>query len=594
MKKLALIFASALMILTSKAQITITDADMPQSGRANIVAYDTTTNVNIGSPSATAQVWDFSSLLMHYNKLAIYSPTTPYQAYADTFPGSNIYTWGPSIFFTSFYGGAPVDVNNWGYMYWKTDVDGFHIVGFRGDCGPNYGYMNVHEGPQELLMGTPATYNAQFPDSARWVLKFNKNSADVDTVYKSIRNKTLTVDAFGTLTTSLGTGTTKQVLRVHEYVTEVDSIEAETFFAGNPYTVPIFQLHDTLNNYYFWANDLNYPMAIVHCDKNNVVKDVEYITDTVPCYTVTGNVFRPNGIIRVKEGTAGLYIKDSYNHLFTNLENVPIDDNGHFQFADVVGPNYLVRADPDPDHYPFLQPTYYGDTTYWDDATTLTVLQDTNITINCVTDSTLAVFISGSGSISGTVWMDTTQVGINKNPTHTTTARGVLVTLEQNPGGACRFGTTDDNGYYEFNDLAATNYKLKVDIPGLVMDTTYYISLSSKSMNTQYLDFFYDTTKIYTYYNTGITEHPINTLYDVTIYPNPFNSDATISISNPTGETRLVSFKVYDLVGRKVKEIVEETYGDIHFTSEGMIKGMYIYELQVDHELVNSGKIIVN
>lgn len=593
MKKLALIFASALMILTSKAQITVTDADMPQPGRANWVAYDTLTNVNIGSPSATAQVWDFSSLLTNYIKLAIYSPTTPYQAYADSFPGSNIYTWGPSIFFTSFYGGAPVDINNWGYMYWKTDVDGFHIVGFRGYCGPDYDYMNVHENPQELLMGTPATYNDQFIDSARWVIKFNKNTTDADTVYKSIRNKTLTVDAFGTLTSSFGTGT-NQVLRVHEYVIEVDSIEAEIIFMGNPIIYPVFQIRDTVNNYYFWANDLNYPLAIVHCDKYNNVKDVEYITDTVPCYTVTGNVFRPNGITPVTNGSAGLYIKDSYNHLFTNLENVPIDINGNFQFADVVGPNYLVRAEPNPDVYPYLLPTYYGDTTYWENSTTLFVDQDTNISITCVSDSLLSIFITGPGSISGTVWMDTTEVGINKNPTNTIPARDVKVTLEQNPGGACRIKTTDENGYYRFDDLATTNYKIKVDIPGLEMDTTYYISLSNKSLSAEYLDFFYDTTMIYTYFNVGITEHPLNNLYDVIIYPNPFNSDATISISNPTGESRLVTFKVYDLLGRKVKEIIEETSGDIHFTNESIIKGMYIYELQVDHELINSGKIVVN
>lgn len=595
MKKLAFVLVSALMILTSNAQITITDADMPMPGRANIVAYDTSTNVNIGIASPSPQVWDFTSLTMMYSKLAIYSPTSPYQAYADSFPGSNIYTWGPSIFFTSFYGGAPVDVNNWGYMYWKTDVNGFHIVGFRGDCGPGYGYVNVHEAPQELLMGTPATYNDQFADSARWVLKFNKNTTDYDTIYKSIRNKTISVDAYGTFSSTFDTGNPKDVIRVHEYVVEVDSIEAETIIMGVPYVVPLAQIHDTINNYYFWTNDLNYPLAIVHADKNNDIKFVEFIIDTVPCFTVTGNVFRPNGVTPVVNGKAGLYIKDSYNHLFANLENVPIDENGNFQFADVVGPNYLVRAEPDAVDYPYLLPTYFGDTIYWENATTLFVDNDTNISINCISDSLQSIFITGPGSISGTVWADSTQVSISKNPSNTVASRGVLVTLEQNPGGACRVKTTDDNGYYEFDDLAtSTNYKLHVDIPGLIMDTTYYVSLSNKSTSLQFLDFYYDTTHIYTYFNVGITDHTLNPQYDVTVYPNPFSSDATISISNPTGEIRLVTLKVYDLIGQKVKEISEETYDNIRFTSEGMIRGMYIYELQVDHQLISSGKIVVN
>ena len=73
----------------------------------------------------------------------------------------------------------------------------------------------------------------------------------------------------------------------------------------------------------------------------------------------------------------------------------------------------------------------------WQRAKTLTVNTDTNITIHCQSDSLLAT-MTGSGIISGTIWMDTTTNNPLANPGNATVARGVKVTLVQNPGGACR------------------------------------------------------------------------------------------------------------------------------------------------------------
>jgi len=593
MKKITLSLLMIFALISAKAQITITHNDLPQPGTADIVSYDTVPHVNLGTPGSTAQTWNFASLQAAYPKLAIYSPTAPYQEHAADFPGSNMYTWGPSILFTSFFGGAPVDVSSWGYMYWKNDTAGFHIVGFRGTPGPSYGYMNVQESPQELLMGSPATYGSTFPDSARWVVSLDKNTADVDTIYKSIIKKTLTCDAFGTLTTpSPSLGSTYNVLRVHEYMVEVDSIEARTVIMGNTITVPIFQLRDTVNNYYFWTNGVHYPIAIVHCDKNNNVKNVEYLTDTIPCYSITGTVYNTTGSYKVTNGTANLVIKDSYNHLFDWLETVNIDNNGNYQFASVAGGYFLIRADPDPVQYPYLLPTYFGDTTYWENGTPLWMTQDTNLTIKCRNDSLLAQQI-GLGNISGNVWVDTLAV-YKFGPPHTAPGRGVKVTLEQNPGGACRLATTDANGAFNFSNLPVASYKINVDIPGLVMDSTYYITLMAKSMDYSNLGFYYDTTKIYIYYNTSISEHSINNNYDVKVFPNPFSNSAAVYIGNPLNEDRLVTFKVYDLVGRVVKEVSAENAELISFTNDGMNRGMYIYELQVNHEVVNSGKIVVN
>lgn len=585
MKTIQLFFATLLISSLCSAQITITSADLPRPGQGDIVAFDTTTIVNIGSASSSAQNWNFSSLLNHYQKVAIYSPTAPYQQNAADFPGSNMYTWGPAMFFTSFYGAAPVDQAGWGYMYWKTDPTGFRIVGFRGDAGN--GYQNVLEAPQELLMGTPSTLNSTFNNSATWTVALEKNPFDVDTIFKCYISKVLECDAFGSLTTAFGTN---DVIRVHEYVVEVDSV----FARMGPTLWPVYQLRDTVNNYHFWGNDVYYPLAIVHADKNNNIKDVEYLIDTIPVYQITGNVFRENGISKVTNGEASLFIKDSYNHLFYNLENVAIDDNGNFQFANVLGPNYLVLADPDPIDYPYLLPTYYGDSTYWETATTLTVLQNMNISINCQSDSLLVSLMgTGTGVISGTVWMDTTQVAKLSGPQNSAPARGVKVTLEQNPGGACRISHTNNNGYFEFNDLPAGNYAIKVDIPGLIMDSTYHVNLSAKSMTHNNLDFLFDTTFIYIIPNAGIEDINGNPKFNISIYPNPFTDYATIDIENPEGSRRELQLNIYDMTGRLVKSITETDSNYITFNRDNLVDGMYLYQLTVDKEQAGNGKIIV-
>jgi hypothetical protein len=607
MKKLTLTFVLVMAMMLLKAQITITSSDMPQPGKADIVGNDTISkHLNYGTASASAQSWDFTVLKDAYPKLAIYSPTSPYQAYASSFPGSNLYTWGPSIFFTSFYGGAPVYTDTYGYMYWKTDTAGFHIVGFRGDCGPNYGYMNVQEGPQELLMGTPAHYGSIFPDSARWMIEFNKVPSSIDhsdTIYKSALKKNLTVDAFGTMKIAFGvpsSNITVNVIRVHEHVIEVDSIIGiiDTVIYGYPFidTIPYYQIHDTLNNYQFWANGFHYPIAIVHCNSKDSVIYTEYLTDTIPCYAITGNVFNNTGTQVVKAGTANLVVKDNWDHLFDWLETVPIDTNGQFQFADVAGGNFLVQANPDTTMYPYLEPTYYGDTTVWQAADTLTMNSNRHITIDCLNDSLLAT-LTGSISISGTILIDTTTSNPLLNNVNATAARGVKVILVDNPGGGCsRVRHTDNNGKYYFGDLPATNYKLIVDIPGLNMyqDSTYWINVGSKSTSYTDRDFIYDTSLIYIYADANIIEHSINNIYDVNIYPNPFNSAATVYISNPNSENRVIKFTLYDVAGRIIKEVDADNTEYFSITSDGLAKGMYIYEIRVNSEIVNSGKVVVN
>ena len=252
--------------------ITITGADMPYSSLSVMLVEDTLPNISLGG-SGVAQTWNYSSLGLSYYKFAVYNSTST-TPYATTFPTSNIYTYGPGSMYGTLYGGAPVGSNDNGYVFWKSDNTGFWITGFRPDGGICAG-KNVHDVPQELLIGAPATYGSVFNNSARWVLPMNNNPSDVDTFYVRTLTKVITADACGSLTTPYGSY--PSVLRQHEYVITVDSIYGKY---GN-YTVYSMEYkRDTLNNYTYISNGLGYPPCIVHADKNNNIKDVEYFSGT--------------------------------------------------------------------------------------------------------------------------------------------------------------------------------------------------------------------------------------------------------------------------------------------------------------------------
>ncbi len=260
----------------SFAQITITGANLPQAGYTYFTDTDTTPSISLGTPGATAQAWNFTSLTSDYPSVPTYGLTS-WTPYASAFPTSNVYTYGPAAMYSGLAGGAPVGSQGMskGYMFWQIDNTGFWTVGFRQDSG-THANVNFYYNPKELLIGAPCTYGNSFNNNSRWELPMNVNSMDVDTYYVSRTVKTITCDAWGSLTTPFGNF--PDVIRQHEYVIKYDSVYAKF---GTTVVSALELMRDTSNNYVYLSDLINYPASMVHADKNNVVKRVEWYSGVI-------------------------------------------------------------------------------------------------------------------------------------------------------------------------------------------------------------------------------------------------------------------------------------------------------------------------
>lgn len=247
---------------------SISSSDLPFNGLSVLLSLDTISNVSVGN-SGASQSWDYSMLTQSYQKYAVYNLTSS-TPYASLFPESNIYTYGPAQFYGSLYGSVPVGTSNNGYVFWKSDNTGFWATGFRPDGGLFAG-KNVNISPNELIIGSPATFGSTFNNSSRWVLPIANNSSNADTFYTRNTVKYFIADACGSITTPYGFFPT--VLREHEYTVTVDSVYIK--FGSTTISAIEFK-RDTMNNYIYIANSIGYPVCIVHADKNNTVRDVEY------------------------------------------------------------------------------------------------------------------------------------------------------------------------------------------------------------------------------------------------------------------------------------------------------------------------------
>jgi hypothetical protein len=108
----------------------------------------------------------------------------------------------------------------------------------------------------------------------------------------------------------------------------------------------------------------------------------------------------------------------------------------------------------------------------------------------------------------------------------------------------------------------------------------------------------YASTHSFTYTTPVGVNDPVNTVNSFTLlqnYPNPFNPSTIIKYS--LSERNNVSLKIYDVLGREVANLVNETQGigshSISFNASKLASGLYIYTLRTGNNSMSKKMMLM-
>ena len=270
------------------------------------------------------------------------------------------------------------------------------------------------------------------------------------------------------------------------------------------------------------------------------------------------------------------------------VETVEIDPSGIYTFNDVCKGSYILLATANASDYSFLASTYYIDTIHWEGAYLINIITDTNYIANigmkrCTAPS------AGPAKIGGTV-----KEGIGYNRTPGDPIPGIPVGLEGDPEGIMATAVTDSLGNYAFPNLATRCYTIYVNIPGLPMDTIYNVC-PTNSDTVKNLDFIADSGSVYSDPTTTSVKQIASLKTKIQIYPNPYKSFTMIEFT--MFETNRVQLEVYNLLGERVAEILNEQKQagivkcKFNAANAGLKSGIYLLNLKIGGD-VSSKKII--
>ena len=267
MKK-SLLFVSALILgsLSASAQITITTADIASPVKIIYQANDTllTSPTIIGS-FGISQTWNMSALNAHT------IDTMTFMSYAwvpsTDFPTSNLVVKQGS---------------QYAFSYLTNSASGLSAEGYRAlvNIGTWSDTVSQISTPSEKIINFPSTYLSSFTNNYTTRAYFGVGvdpgfGVVIDSIrQKSVAKKTLLVDAWGSLTTPLGTF---NVLRVEETIVKHDTTDIMAFATWNPFPGTPQITADSTTSYSWWANGVGFPLVSIALDSLSNIKQAQWL-----------------------------------------------------------------------------------------------------------------------------------------------------------------------------------------------------------------------------------------------------------------------------------------------------------------------------
>jgi PKD repeat protein len=337
----------------------------------------------------------------------------------------------------------------------------------------------------------------------------------------------------------------------------------------------------------------------VYCDTINVGL---LPNDTSSFCSVSGNVRAGN--VMLPSGVVLLIRKVNNQYIVLHYYRLDSVCHGHYEFSQIQSGQYLLyaipRFDVNVNYWPVYLPSYYGNSTNWNNASLLNIYNSLYYKdIQLVCDQTLLYgpdTISGSLSVSDPNnfeynvfyqdWFGNIPSGQQPNLEEAPNMPVLLLNEENIP---IRYALTDENGNFRFTNLPIRVYKVYPEKAGF-LTVPSIMNMQNISGNSANCSFYIGSNSI----NIGFSEPDYSDFEsNLMIYPNPVSESVTISIVSDKAQEIYIS--VENIEG---KEVIEKerfiSYGHENYLIPvtSLKAGVYFVKIQPEGFPLSVRKII--
>lgn len=300
MKSTIFTLSLSFAFLLGKAQITITQNDLPSIGTLVGLVEDTMP-VNIFPGAAGAnQFWDLSNIQVDDTSGADFD--NPANVTGNSyFPNANL---------------AIPDSLNTGGTFFSSSSTTFDLHGVYTDFG--YGPMPINFIPAETWLTFPSIYQTTFSGTSKYEIAIPYSQPPVDSVKViSTTNFSSIIDGWGTITTP--DYSTINCLRQQFTEIKTDSTFIHYFGIWASAGAPTY---DTVITYRWWSNDAKLYIAEVITDQNGSVTKASYLINTAPfCTLIASAISTDETGFNFNDGTATVTASAGITPYYYNWSN---------------------------------------------------------------------------------------------------------------------------------------------------------------------------------------------------------------------------------------------------------------------------------
>ncbi|NOR86757.1 MAG: T9SS type A sorting domain-containing protein [Bacteroidales bacterium] len=307
-----------------------------------------------------------------------------------------------------------------------------------------------------------------------------------------------------------------------------------------------------------WSQTLNQEFELINCD-----------------LSISGTISDANSNT-INDGFVVLY--QSFGEGAALGVDTLLLSDGSYQFT-AVCPNshYFIKAFPE--NETIYMATYYGDSPYWQQASIISTEESdlNNIDIQIFEFSEME---AGSSQLGGHIY----QAEFRGEP-----VKNIDIVLEMGDGTekedylAVAADRSNEVGAWNITDLPNGSFRIKVEIPGLEMDTTYYVDITSGNTVVGNLDYYIDFTTGIFIDHFGIEEY--NLSQSLNLFPNPA-SNGNFWIESYNKQVMIEEITIYQYSGQQLANYQLDTQNHQVDVSH-LAKGFYIISIQTNKGIIN-------